>query len=185
MAAVNGAASAGAVQIVELDLHRHVDDALAVEAAALGRRVEPLRRESYLRHTTYPAFTALAATYGGRIVGFGYGHTDEPGQWWHDEVAPALGAAGHDTWTKDAFVLVEMHVLPDFQRRGIGTALLTRLTAHRAEPRALLSAHDLDTPARRLYRRLGFVDLLTDFHFSGTRQPFAVMGASLPLAQAS
>lgn len=173
-----------AVRIQPVDLSAHVDEALAVEAAALGRPPEPFRRESYLRHTTFPAFAALGASCGEKLVGFGYGHTDAPGQWWHEQIAAALSATDNGAWLEGAFVLVELHVRPEFQGRGLGRTLLTELLGARSEPRAMLSAHDAETRARQLYRRLGFVDLLTDFRFAGTDRPFAVMGARLPLGQA-
>jgi ribosomal protein S18 acetylase RimI-like enzyme len=173
------------VQIHRLDLAAEVDAALAVEAAAFARPPEPFRRESYLRHTTYPAFASVGAMRGSELVGFGYGHTDAPGQWWHDQIAAAMVGAGHEAWLTGSFVLVELHVHPDFQGRGLGRTILTRLLDERGEPRTMLSAHDSETRARRLYRRLGFVDLLTGFRFAGTGRPFAVMGTDLPLAQAS
>lgn len=173
------------VHLVSLDLAARVDDALAVEAAAFGRPVDSVRRESYLRHTTYREFEALGAVVDDRLVGFGYGHVNERGQWWYDHIARAMIETGHDGWLTDGFVLVELHVLPHFQGGGIGRTLLTTLLGRRREAKALLSAHDLETPARRLYRGVGFADLLTDFRFPGTTQPFAVMGARLPLGQAS
>ena len=45
----------------------------------------------------------------------------------------------------------------------------------------MLSTADAQTRARRLYRGVGFTDLLTGFRFSGTEPPYAVMGALLPL----
>ena len=64
---------------------------------------------------------------------------------------------------------------------GIGRSLLLRLTAGRQERTAVLSTADAPIRARRLYRVVGFTDLLTDFRFSGGEPPYAVMGARLPL----
>ncbi len=67
-----------------------------------------------------------------------------------------------------------------------GADLLLRLTSGRPERTALLSTRDADTPARRLYRGTGFVDLLTGFHFFPSGEPpYAVMGAELPLLDRS
>jgi ribosomal protein S18 acetylase RimI-like enzyme len=60
--------------------------------------------------------------------------------------------------------------------------MVVDLAADRAERTAVLSTRDAPTPARRLYRSLGFGDLLTDFVFPGGGPPYAVMGAVLPLA---
>ena len=80
--------------------------------------------------------------------------------------------------------VVAFYVLPAWQGRGIGRSLLLSLAAGRPERTAVLSTADAPTKARRLYRGLGFTDLLTDFRFSGTEPPYAVMGALLPLAAA-
>src|SRR5664279_3022787 len=46
---------------------------------------------------------------------------------------------------------------------------------------ALLSTEDVDSPARRLYRSLGFVDVLRQFDFAGDPRRFAILGVTLPL----
>lgn len=168
------------VRIASVDLPSRVDEAVEVEAAAFRRPVDRNRAGGYLRHSTYPGFFALGAfDRDDRLVGFGYGHTDQPGQWWHEQVAPAMAEAGCSEWLAEAFVLVELHVLPAHQGRGLGRRLLTELLAGRGERRALLSTDDGETPARSLYRRVGFTDLLTGFRFTTTTRPYAVMGAPL------
>jgi ribosomal protein S18 acetylase RimI-like enzyme len=78
----------------------------------------------------------------------------------------------------------ELHVLPTYQGMGIGRELLLRLTSVRPERTAVLSTADAESLARRLYRGVGFTDLLTGFRFSGAEPPYAVMGAALPLLAA-
>ncbi len=165
-----------------LDLAVRMDEALAVEAAALDRPVESFRREAYLRHAEQPGYGAFGAfDTADRLVGLAYGHRDCRGQWWHEQIAPALTAVGQEGWLDGAYVLVELHVLPARQAEGLGRALLTRLLAGVEQDRLLLSAEDRETPARRWYRRLGLRDLLVDFRFSSTDKPFAIMGGPLPL----
>ena len=74
---------------------------------------------------------------------------------------------------------------PPYQGMGIGRELLLRLTSGRPERTAVLSTADAESRARRLYRGVGFTDLLTGFRFSGGEPPYAVMGAWLPLRGAS
>jgi RimJ/RimL family protein N-acetyltransferase len=52
--------------------------------------------------------------------------------------------------------VVWIAVHPDRRGRGIGRELLERLLAGASSDRAWLVTHDLDTPARALYRSLGF-----------------------------
>jgi GNAT superfamily N-acetyltransferase len=137
--------------------------------------------------------TALAGetTEGARplLVGFAYGFHGSGGQWWHDVVRRAatstLGARTADDWFDDSLEIAEVHVRPGYQGRGTGLAMMLQLTAGRPERSAVLSTMDANTRARRLYRGLGFTDLLTGFEFPGTDLPYAIMGAPLPLPGAS
>jgi ribosomal protein S18 acetylase RimI-like enzyme len=136
-------------------------------------------------HTAYPRFRALIATVDGRLAGFGYGFHGANGQWWHDRVRFALGQPAADQWLADCFELAELHVLPEFQGRGIGSGLIRDLTVVRPERTVVLSTRDRESAARRLYRGTGFTDLLTAYLFDGVAPAYAVMGAELPLREAS
>ena len=118
-------------------------------------------------------------------MAFSYGFRGLPGQWWHDVVLAGLsaeyGLSAARQWLDDVLEVAEVHVHPDFQARGIGRQMVLTLTADRPERTAVLSTRDADTPARRLYRSLGFGDLLAAFVFPGGGPPYAVMGAALPL----
>ncbi len=122
---------------------------------------------------------------GRQVIAFSYGFTGAPGQWWHDVVRAGLtvasGTRAAAAWLADSFEIAEVHVRPDFQRRGIGRAMLLSLTAGCPQRTALLSTMDAPSPARRLYRSLGFAELLTGFSFPGNGPPYIVMGAALPL----
>jgi len=179
---------------------RRLGPILAVYAAAMRPPPEQLpgRHTIMERHATYPAFRAVVAERrggsllsraGGTLQGFGYGFRGETGQWWHDVVRDALtrtgGGAHAARWLDDVFEVAELHVHPDHQRHGIGRRLLNTLCEGRPERTVVLSTldpGDEDTPARRLYRSVGMVDLLTGFVFPGGGPPYAVMGATLPLA---
>jgi GNAT superfamily N-acetyltransferase len=183
-----------------------LDAVVAVYAAAM--RPPPLqlpgRRSIMERHASHPSFHAVAATAGSArphqgtptgfrppppdpIVAFAYGFHGQSGQWWHDLVHEALKAVGGpgyaQAWLSDTFEVAEVHVHPDHQGRGIGRAIVLALAHPRLERTAVLSTQDANSPARRLYRRLGFADLVTRFSFPGTDPPYAVMGATLPLGE--
>jgi len=167
----------------------------------------PGRRSIMARHSTYSGFRALAVTAdvsspgqpdgdsrhqpgrAGEIIGFSYGFRGASGQWWHDAVAAALSAtcgnAVAAAWLADSLEIAEVHVHPDFHGRGVGRSLVLGLAEGRQERTAVLSTQDADSPARRLYRSLGFADLVTGYSFPGTADPYAVMGAPLPLPPAA
>jgi len=179
------------------DFRLAIDGFVAVYAAAMNPPQRMLSgRESILeRHSVNPGFRALAAVIapGDELAGFTYGFHGAHGQWWHDMVASALavltassGATTSGTtvsgWLTDSFEVAELHVMPARQGAGIGRSLLLRLLSGRPERTALLSTQDAESRARRLYRSVGFTDLLTGFRFSGGEPPYAVMGARLPLS---
>jgi ribosomal protein S18 acetylase RimI-like enzyme len=171
---------------------------VAVYAAAMSPPDRSLSgREAIMdRHAASPGFRGLTAQVNGQLAGFTYGFRGESGQWWHDMVAAALAtrsgtgvtaaeyaeAEAPGAWLDDSFEIAELHVLPSWQSQGIGRSLLLSLTSGRPERTAVLSTADAPTKARRLYRGVGFTDLLTDFRFSGSEPPYAVMGALLPLS---
>jgi ribosomal protein S18 acetylase RimI-like enzyme len=162
-------------------------DLTGIYAAAMGAAPAELpgRRAIMERHTGNPSFQAVAATVAEHVVAFAYGFRGLPGQWWHDVVRAGLtaeaGPASASEWLDDALEIAEVHVHPDFQARGIGRQMILSLTGDRRERAALLSTRDAPTRARRLYRSLGFADLLTRFEFPGGGPPYVVMGAMLPL----
>lgn len=175
------------------EFRRAIGRLVAVYAAAMSPPTRMLAgRDSILeRHAANPGFRALIvradAADGPAVAGFTYGFRGAPGQWWHDMVASALASTyppSASTWLADSFEVAELHVLPPWQGKGIGRSLLLSLASGRPERTAVLSTADAPTRARRLYRGLGFTDLLTDFRFSGSEPPYAVMGAPLPLADA-
>jgi ribosomal protein S18 acetylase RimI-like enzyme len=165
-------------------------EALTVYVTAMGyprptvRQRAPLWRE-HVRRPGWRAVGAIDAE--DRLTGVAYGYRGTSGQWWHDEVRRGLAAARRDGsgWLTDYFELTELHVLPDAQGAGLGERVL-RTLLHDCPSRAvLLSTPELDprNPARawRLYRRLGFLDVLRSHQFVGDPRPFAVLGRSLPL----
>jgi GNAT superfamily N-acetyltransferase len=176
-----------------------------IYAAAMHppRQQLPGRRAIMERHAGYSSFRCVAMTLpddpgnappelrtqsgGSRltVVGFAYGFHGASGQWWHDLVRSALATAGGrelaQAWLDDSFEVAEVHVHPRYQGRGVGRAMVPALIHPRLERTALLSTQDTDSRARRLYRGLGFTDLLTGYRFPGTDPPYAVMGAALPL----
>ncbi|WP_407561529.1 GNAT family N-acetyltransferase [Streptomyces sp. 184] len=172
------------VVVGPLDLAARVDDALAVQAVAFGLTDDEIavRRHVVLRHLTNSGARALGATTAtGRLAGFVYGMPNNRVYWWSTVVQPYLRAVGEDRWLDDTFVITELHVHPAFQQRGIGRELITRITDTAAEPRSLLSAIDAESPARHLYRQLGYRDLAGRVVFPGAPSPYVVMGAELPL----
>jgi ribosomal protein S18 acetylase RimI-like enzyme len=176
------------------DLLDRLPEAMELYAQAMAYPLEigELRSGITASHTRRSGFRAVAAVDDsapvggdparGRLVGFGYGYSTAPGQWWHDQVRVALTPDLVRQWLDGSFELSELHVRPEWQGRGVGRALLAALLDGLPHPAVLLSTPEGDTRAWRLYRSVGFIDLVRNHMFPGEGRPFAVLGARLPLA---
>ncbi|MFF3401191.1 GNAT family N-acetyltransferase [Streptomyces sp. NPDC002659] len=185
MAALSGdGPQSPSVVVAPVDLSARIDEALAVQALAFGLSDDEVdvRRHIVHRHLLHPGARALGAlTETGRLVGFVYGMPNSRTHWWSTVVEPYLRRNGSDSWLDDSFVITELHVHPGFQGRGIGRSLITTITDGVEQPRSILSAIDIESPARGLYRALGYQDLARQVMFPSAPSPYAVMGAPLPL----
>jgi ribosomal protein S18 acetylase RimI-like enzyme len=123
------------------------------------------------------------------LLGVAYGYPGAPGQWWQQQVVLGLQRGGSPPQAiaqlmNSYFELTELHIQPRAQGRGLGEALARRLLAGRREENVLLSTPETTgepNRAWRLYRRLGFTDVIRRYHFAGDPREFAILGRALPL----
>ncbi len=89
------------------------------------------------------------------VTGFSWGYVGQRGQYWSDLVHDALPRDVAETWVGGHFEVVELAVLPDHRRGGLGQALHDRLLDD-VHLRCLLgTSDDPGDPAVRLYTRSG------------------------------
>lgn len=196
------------VDLPPTDMERRLGDALGVyfEAMRSPRVTERQRAAMWLEHLRRPGWQAVAAVEADEsaqvdgatpdprlrdapLVGVAYGYPGAPGQWWQQQVLIGLQRGGSPPemiarLMSSYFELTELHIHPRVQGQGLGEALARRLLAGRGEKNVLLSTPETDgAPNRawRLYRRLGFTDVLRGYHFTGDPRAFAVLGRALPL----
>lgn len=176
-----------AVMIVDLPPDRVRDrlpEAMQIYVEAMGYPAASgsQRGVHLLKHTRHADFRCRAALdHRGVMLGFAYGYTSLPGQWWHDLVQRAV-KQDTEFWLGNAFELSELHVSPAAQGRGIGERVLRSLADGLPHRTMLLSTPEGENRAWRLYRRLGFSDLARNHLFPGDHRPFGVLGSALPFA---
>jgi ribosomal protein S18 acetylase RimI-like enzyme len=191
------------------DMAQRLHDALTVyvDAMRYPRGTEGQRAAMWLEHTRRQGWKAVAAveidaidaTPGQQaspeqlcaapLLGIAYGYCGAPDQWWQQQVVAGLhriGAPAEEVGrlTSNYFELTELHIHPSAQGRGLGEALARRLLTGRNEAHVLLSTPEILGEANRawrLYRRLGFTDVIRGYHFAGDPRAFAILGRSLPL----
>lgn len=160
--------------------------ALYVTAMRYPKGTVEQRAPMWLAHMLRAGWRCVAAfDSDDRMTGIAYGYRGSPGQWWHEQVRRGVtenrGPAVAEAWMSDYFELTELHVLPDRQGQGIGEELVRRLVSGADTSNVLLSTPEGPSRAWRLYRRLGFDDVLRDYQFTGDPRPFGVLGRPLPL----
>ena len=185
--------------------------AIYVDAMRYPRGTEQQRASMWLEHTRRRGWRAVAAVEtpgapraaGGvqsrqpspeeladaPLLGVAYGYCGGPDQWWQQQVVRGLDRVGFPraeiaSLMSDYFELTELHIDPGAQGRGLGEALVRRLLDDRDEAHVLLSTPEINGEANRawrLYRRLGFTDVIRGYHFAGDPRAFAVLGRPLPL----
>jgi ribosomal protein S18 acetylase RimI-like enzyme len=134
-------------------------------------------RESFVRYAGYPDFAGVVAFAGERPVGVGYGARSFPGVWWHDQVTPVLGK--DYPALQDAWRLVELAVVTDARRHGIGGMIHDHLlTAHTCS-RALLCTGVGNTVARAMYASRGWQVVHPGFDFPGQPVQYVILGKEL------
>jgi ribosomal protein S18 acetylase RimI-like enzyme len=188
------------------DMQRRLSDALAVyvDAMRYPPGTENQRAAMWLEHTRRRGWQAVAAVEvdsppgaepssaelgDAPLLGVAYGYCGAPDQWWQQQVVAGLQRSGFPDpeitkLVTSYFELTELHIHPRAQGRGLGEALARRLLSERSEANVLLSTPETNGEANRawrLYRRLGFIDIIRGYHFTGDPRAFAILGRTLPL----
>ncbi len=148
-------------------------------ALGAGALSDEWARERLPAHVERRDFVFLVARENGGLVGFAYGFTGEHGQWWTESVARAFSPAQREQWLEPPhFEVVELHVRPSRQRRGIGSALLAQLLSRQPHDRALLSTQAASGKARSFYAKNGWSEL-ADVDFGAGYPGYIVLGKRL------
>jgi ribosomal protein S18 acetylase RimI-like enzyme len=197
------------IDLLPNDMERRLGDALGVyvDAMRYPRGTEHQRAAMWLEHIRRHGWRGVAVVEAevpegadgeapsaaelsdAPLLGVAYGYPGAPGQWWQQQVVLGLRRGGSPPdeiarLMNSYFELTELHIHPRAQGHGLGEALARRLLAGRAEKNVLLSTPEINgepNRAWRLYRRLGFTDIIRGYHFAGDPRAFAILGRALPL----
>jgi len=127
-----------------------------------AERAEQFAIEQLPAHAARDGFKLVISEDGDKLTGFAYGFTGHRGQWWSDRVAEAVSPELAAEWIGGHFEVVELAVVVEAQRQGLGTALMDALMTGLPHRKALLTTYAEDRPAARLYRRMGWKLLVPD-----------------------
>jgi ribosomal protein S18 acetylase RimI-like enzyme len=148
---------------------------------SLNDAADPIRR-----HATYGGFKGVAAVTSQReVVGFTYGYTDSPGQWWHEYIARVIGVAEADRQLTGSFCLTELAVLPQWRRQGLGRRLIHAILADLPHNHAVLSTQCDNATAIALYQSLGWFMIVERMLFNVAGPEYTILAYELPATRAT
>ncbi|MFC4618504.1 GNAT family N-acetyltransferase [Camelliibacillus cellulosilyticus] len=152
--------------------------------ANLYQLVWPARSSSikvqFMRHTAYKGYKGLLLLdENGELLGFSYGYTSLPGQFYRDKLEKSLNAEQINEWLTDCFEFVELVVHPNHRKKGYGKRLLNQLLAKSDNQTAVLTTQTDNHAARSLYASTGWSIIKEPFIPFEETDPFVIMGKRL------
>lgn len=104
------------------------------------------------KHTSYEGFKGLKAKdENGTLIGFTYGYTSLPDQFYREKLAAQLTDQQQIEWLNDCFEFVELAVDTKVKRLGIGGKLHDRLLSEIDHDTSVLTTSVENSPAINLY----------------------------------
>ncbi|MFB4169411.1 GNAT family N-acetyltransferase [Virgibacillus sp. JSM 102003] len=108
------------------------------------------------KHTSYEGFKGLKAKdENGTLLGFTYGYTSLPGQFYREKLAAQLSDQQIE-WLIDCFEFVELAVDANVRRMGVGRKLHDRLLSEIDHNTSVLTTPIENNPAINLYISKGW-----------------------------
>lgn len=113
-------------------------------------------RQSLIRLIANPACALVTANAADELVGFAYGVALKPGTAWWSGMTEPLPEELTAEWNGRTFAIIDIAVLEDYRKQGIGRALLDALLADRPEQRATLTVQPVAADTKAFYEHLGW-----------------------------
>ena len=136
--------------------------------------------ERLKKHDTYEGFKGLALlNETDQLVGFAYGYTSLPGQYYHGLLSKALNSAEYEQWLSHCFEVVELAFDPGFRRQGHAKTLMTELLDGIKRKTVILTTQTDNKSARSLYESMGWVIVKEPFYPGEPEKPYVIMGRKL------
>ncbi|WP_051359567.1 GNAT family N-acetyltransferase [Paucisalibacillus globulus] len=113
------------------------------------------------------------------VIGFAYGYTSTPGQFYHDLLRMSLENSNQESWLEDCLEFVELAVHPNHRRKKLGQELVATLLEDSQNQTAILTTQKNNTSALLLYEKLNWEVLEHNFKLGETTEPYIIMGKKL------
>lgn len=137
-------------------------------------------KERIVKHSSYEGFRGFVIqSKEDRVIGFSYGYTSMPGQFYHELLAKEFNSEEYYDWLQDCFEFVELAVHPSYRKQGLGKMLISKLLEGVDNSTTVLTTQINNNSARSLYESLQWKVLKEPFYPSNTKMPYVIMGKKL------
>ena len=137
-------------------------------------------KERILKHSSYRGYRGFVIlSREDRVIGFSYGYTSLPGQFYHELLAKEFTSEEYQKWLQDCFEFVELAVHPSYRKQGLGKMLITKLLEDVDNRTTILTTQIDNKSARSLYESLQWKVLKEPFYPSSLEHPYVIMGKEL------
>lgn len=132
------------------------------------------------KHANYKGFIGLKAKDNKEnIIGFTYGYTSLPKQFYREKIANQLSEIEKNTWLFNCFEFVELAVNHSYKRLGIASKLHDILLEDINHKTAALTTGIENKPAINLYRKKGWKIIKKDVPIISEENLQVIMGKVL------
>ncbi|MEH7384416.1 GNAT family N-acetyltransferase [Bacillus sp. JJ1521] len=136
--------------------------------------------ERLKKHLNYDGFRGyIIKSDAEEILGFSYGYSSRPGQYYHQVLAAELGPKEYEKWLEDCFEFVELAVHPKHRNQGYGKLLIHELLKGVTNRTVVLTTQVNNKSARNLYEGLGWMVVREPFIITNNDTPYVIMGKVL------
>ncbi|MDH5162563.1 GNAT family N-acetyltransferase [Heyndrickxia oleronia] len=137
-------------------------------------------KERLIKHSNYKGFRGYVINSDeGDIIGFSYGYTSSPGQYYHDLISNELSQIEYDKWLVDCFEFVELAVHPLYRNKGYGKLLINELLRGVKNRTVVLTTQSNNQSAHNLYQGLGWSVINESFIPENNDNTYSIMGKVL------
>ncbi|TLS36956.1 GNAT family N-acetyltransferase [Pseudalkalibacillus caeni] len=114
-----------------------------------------------------------------RIVGFAYGYSSFPDQFYRQKIAAQLTEEQIKHWLSNCFEFVEIAVDPSYKRLGIASRLHDELLSQADHRTSVLTTGTSNNPAIKFYQKKGWMLIKMNAPVLSIESPQIIMGKEL------
>ena len=167
------------VEILSISPSDKIIDKIASLYNTIWNSEDTTIKERIWKHSTYTGYKGIILLRNEEVVGFAYGYTSLPGQYYHEKLTKEFTSEEYNHWLTNCFEFVELAVHPGYRKQGFGQMLIKKLLQDVDSKTAVLTTQVNNNSARSLYESLNWLTLKEPFFPGEENNPYIILGKEL------